>query len=83
MKRVNPMGLAGQLIGALVGLWVCNIVIDVLTGGDTPLINASDTTDPFYYAYKFLGLESGTTGLLAIAGIFMGLGILSTIVELK
>ena len=76
-KNVDAMSLAGNIVKAIVGLWVCSLMVTILTG----VVDTTNATGVFYDAYQFLGVNAGTDGVLTIAGIFVALSVLASVIE--
>lgn len=78
-KRVDTKRLLKRAVGLIIGLWVLNFLVNTLDG----IVHFNNTSSMFYVVYQFLGVISGTTGILAIAGVLLAVNLLNEVLEVN
>jgi hypothetical protein len=80
--NISPMKVIGRLATVAIALWVGQILLDAVKSaiGTTTINNESGY---FYQAYKFLGFNAASTGIIVVVGVISVAYIALEFVEIK
>lgn len=82
LAGMSPMGIIGAVVGLAIAFWVGQTILDALVASITQT-TINDSTGYFYQGYRFMGLATGTTGILAIVAVLVVAGLAMRVLKIR